>query len=1107
MANKLTLKTNKSIHPVIYCFTTPNDHSHDGWCKIGYAEKTTADECIYQESRRTDTFCQKEWESLAVFDNGSYLPFKDHDFHNYLEQMGIERKKSTYEGARKPEYFKISPADAKFLLMKFKDMVMPEDAKREYTLREEQQKAVQLTSEYMSTSEKKEVLLNAKPRFGKTLTVYDYCKQKKAQNVLIVTNRPVIATSWYNDYVKFLGIDNYIFVSRCDAVKDLPYCYSREEYIKELTGFRKSPEEFHKRYIEFVSLQDLKTSKWFGGHYDKLRHVADMNWDILVVDESHEGVDTFKTTVAFKRIMRNETIYLSGTPFKQIASDRFPKEAIFNWTYAEEQEKKANWDYSIDEVNPYEDLPQLNLFTYRLSDMFADDLGMGEEIQRDKYYNLNDFFKASDKLKFENDADIDIFLDTITTVEKYPLANEETKSQIKHSLWLLDRVDSAKALAKKLDKHPAFAEYKIVIAAGDGKIDEDDKVDDSFKKVIDAINKYDKTITLSVGQLTTGITIPEWSAVFMLCNVKSPSLYIQASFRAQNPCLIRDDNGSFVRKENAYIFDFDPGRTLDIMEQFANDLYADTSIGKGTSQQRAKNIERLIKYFPIVGENDKGELVNYSPEDVMTIPAKIQSREIVQRGFMCNFLFQNIGRLFNDAKALEILSSVKEQKPIKSISTDNVKYDDNGETLVDATEITNKIDETIQKIDSEITKEEQTSAVLDLNDKLNPGQSFLDTLKGLKNPTPPEKKKETDKIVEEFAKERADRLKEVVSTAISQTYDGGIFNTKKVEKDIVDKFTEKVKEAKINHDIEMETLKRNFEEKQKSLTDGADIKQLVKDYRDAVDSKEFDFACDMEALENSFKQGVVSDTIKNIETTKQEKANKKAEDDWAFPKLKAFSRSIPAFLMAYGDENTTCDKFGEIINPTIFKEMTGIKLEDYMYFIEQHYFNEVAFNAAIKEFLAIRKELADYFDETNKKDIFDYIPPQETNQIFTPRNIVIKMLDLLEENNPGCFDDPDKTFIDPYMKSGLFITEIVKRLYRSAEIKKKIPDNHERLKNIFEKQVYGLAPTEIIYKISTNFIFGSELTKDFNKSHFIHLDAQPFAEKGTLDKELDKYFK
>ena len=174
-------------------------------------------------------------------------------------------------------------------------------------------------------------------------------------------------------------------------------------------------------------------------------------------------------------------------------------------------------------------------------------------------------------------------------------------------------------------------------------------------------------------------------------------------------------------------------------------------------------------------------------------------------------------------------------------------------------------------------------------------------------------------------------------------------------------------------------------------------------------------------------------------------------------------------------------------------------------------FDQVVFDDSVAEFAMLKDRLADYFDENSYvlvdgqrvEDIFDIIPPQKTNQIYTPKKVVKEMVNLLEQENPGCFDDPDKTFIDPYMKSGLYITEIVKRLYRSAKMKEIYPDGVERLQHIFDKQVYGLAPTKIIYKISTSYILGFARLKgiNINTSHFVELDSLPYAQ-GLMDMSL-----
>ena len=171
-----------------------------------------------------------------------------------------------------------------------------------------------------------------------------------------------------------------------------------------------------------------------------------------------------------------------------------------------------------------------------------------------------------------------------------------------------------------------------------------------------------------------------------------------------------------------------------------------------------------------------------------------------------------------------------------------------------------------------------------------------------------------------------------------------------------------------------------------------------------------------------------------------------------------------------------------------------------------HLFDETVFNDAVQEFLNKKEALANYFDESQEEDIFDYIPPQQTNQIFTPRWVVEKMVDELEEENPGCFDDPKATFADLYMKSGLYITEIVKRLYRSEKMKKLYPDSEERIRHILANQVYGMAPTRIIYLIATNYIMGFNERFKENNPHFVQEDAAEAAKNGCLAERVDAHF-
>src|SRR5699024_4217985 len=268
-----------------------------------------------------------------------------------------------------------------------------------YVLREEQRAAVDMTVEYFSEHESGEFLWNAKPRFGKTLTTYDLIKEMEFSNVLILTNRPAVGNSWVDDYEKFIKYDKeykYHFVSDSPAIANRDIT-SRDEYQSKVI------DSWNLKQIAFVSLQDLKGSASFGGDYQKLRWVREIDWDLVVIDEAHEAVDTNKTEFALDKIQTDYILHLSGTPFKQIASDKFETNQIFNWSYMDEQEAKVNWDESeTDEHNPYEELPTLNMYTYQMSNIIVDQIKQGadldEETNVDYAFDLNEFFATDDKV-------------------------------------------------------------------------------------------------------------------------------------------------------------------------------------------------------------------------------------------------------------------------------------------------------------------------------------------------------------------------------------------------------------------------------------------------------------------------------------------------------------------------------------------------------------------------------------------------------------------------------------------------------------------------------------------------------------------------------------
>ncbi len=1106
------VKTSCRITPMVYAYTTPEIHRHDGWVKIGYTEQPDVLKRVEQQTHTADVRYHLEWNSVAIFDDNGER-FTDKDFHRFLRKNHVPQQ----EG-KDNEWFQITPGHAKDLYLKFKANhgIIKNAGVVPYRLRDEQERAVTQTIAYMNDHPGKEFLWNAKPRFGKTLAVYDLCKRISARNVLILTNRPAIANSWYGDHAKFVGPENgYWFVSTVDGVQNNLLVHNRKQYVDELCKYQdgQGPGCF-----EFISLQDLKGSIYFGGSFKKLREVAEMTWDLLVIDEAHEGVDTYKTDVAFDHIKRKFTLHLSGTPFKALANDKFPEDAIYNWTYADEQEAKRRNAGNPD--SPYASLPRLNLFTYRMSEIIKGELQHGVEIdgETEEYaFDLNEFFET--KMEngtpvFVHEDSVDKFLDALVHNEKYPFSTEALRKELKHTLWLLNRVDSAKALARKLEANDSFAGYKVVLAAGDGRLDDADEQQKAFNRVREAIAGNDKTITLSVGQLTTGVTIPEWTAVLMLSNLKSPALYMQAAFRAQNPW--KYSNGTaFCRKENAYVFDFDPARTLTIYEEFANDLSSDTAAGRGDMDARKQHVRKLLNFFPVIGEDDEGKMEELDAEKVLSIPRKIRSEEVVRRGFMSNYLFQNISNVFHAPKeVIDIITSfpaVKDTHPVDPTPTmgQELGIGEDGDIHLASDEMRSKTEGLFG--DKIYGKEDADEDLAKVEEDLKKS----------------EKDDQEDKSIETLKKTLHTAVTVPIIRTAQQKYAGRM--TGKVAKRIE-------RQLKAEGDFAVERAVGDYRIQKKVIDD--DCKQVLKDFeqgkreyknrqdiQDTFDRRRQEAKEDLYATIDSavkqFRESAAQKVVETVEKADRERKRDEVEDS-VKSRLKGFARTIPSFLMAYGtgEQPMTLMNFDTIVEDNVFKEVTGITISQFKFLrdggtytdeagntkeFKGNLFDPVVFDDSVKEFMRLEKELANYFDDDAEEDIFDYIPPQRTNQIFTPKRVVKTMVDMLEKENPGCFDNPDKTFADLYMKSGLYIAEIVRRLYRSNRMKELFPDDKQRLRHIFEKQVYGMAPTRIIYLIATHYILGFDPSLA-HVAHFVQADASKAAKEHALKQLVEEKF-
>lgn len=1094
------------IIPMIYAYTTPGVSYHEGWTKIGYTEKQKVEDRIRQQTHTADIQVKLLWRDNAIYKDGSGESFTDHDFHEYLERYkGVDRQPKT-------EWFHIDGKKSKDYFDEFAQRNFKVDVEKglSYVLRREQREAVEKTKAYFEKGGR-EFLWNAKPRFGKTLTSYDLIRTMGFKNTLVVTNRPSIANSWAEDFQKFIAWQTPLdFVSDTDALKGKKGVMTRDEFLDAMGH----DEEHHQGMVAFESLQGLKGSVYFGGGIDKLKWISDLHFDLLIVDESQEGVETYKTERAFDKVHCDHILYLSGTPFKQLAKGQFSDSQIYNWSYADEQEAKENW--KGDDFNPYERLPQLAMFTYQMSPMITGEIKQGASIPAegedftDYAFDLNEFFLTNSSGKFIHEEEVKKFLHALSTNDKYPFSTEELREKLPHTLWLLNYVSSAKALAKLLQEDPVFKDYHVVLAAGDGKLSAEEETVKAYDKVKKAIHDYPKTITLSVGQLTVGVTIPQWCGVLMLCNMKSPSSYMQAAFRAQNPYEFIGERGERFRKETAYVFDFDPARTLTIYDEFANDLSKDTVDGHGTKDDRAKNIRRLLNFFPVIGEDSQGSMVELNAAQVLSIPRKLKSEEVVRRGFMSNFLFANIGRIFGAPQEvkdiLDKLTPAKEEihkeDHLDELTDGSVPVDENGQVDIP--------DEKIIGTAHDIFGPK-------IYDTMNEGiQDVVDSFHEM----PKDEAAVADKV-DHLVHTTVETVTASLITPLAGQYHIPKSKTKQITRDVTNQ-------------IEITLQKRKDDFLQNKRIAEAERDQKIREAETSENQEKVlkDFEARMKENEESFNQGIHQDIqnivksqpvelVRRIEETKAEEAKDSIEDT-VRDHLRGFSRTIPSFLMAYGDDQLTLANLDDYTEDDVFKEVTGITEDEFRFLrdggdyedhethemkhFDGHLFDEVVFDDSIRQFMAKKKELANYFEENQSEDIFNYIPPQKTNQIFTPRWVVKKMVDLLEKENPGCFDDDTKTFADLYMKSGMYITEIVKRLYNSPRMKTLYPDKEKRLNHIFAKQVYGLAPTRIIYLICRAYILGFSDKISIRENHIRLCDSLAYAEKGTLAMKLEELF-
>ena len=560
-------------------------------------------------------------EMTVFFKSGTISSFNDKQVHSVLERSGV--KKKTFDAVKGAnEWFCCDLETVKKAIHAVKNgqnSLNPSDISHTQTpivFRPEQQAAIDKTKKQFKKG--RQMLWNAKMRFGKTLCALRVARDLEMRRTIILTHRPVVDEGWFEDFGK-------IFYDRPD------YHYGSRTKGEDFASLERLAEKGNK-YVYFASMQDMRGAQLVGGKFDKNNEVFSTDWDFLIVDEAHEGTRTELGEAVIKELTKANTkvLKLSGTPFNLL--DDYTEEETYTWDYTMEQRAKTEWDLlHMGDPNPYASLPAINIYTYDLGAL------MNDYSDDEKAFNFREFFRTKDDGTFIHENDVDNFLSLLCKEDKeslYPYSNDQYRSIFRHTLWVVPGVKAARALSTKLKSHPIFGCFEIVNVAGNG--DEDEENADALQMVNTAIGENPDetfTITLSCGRLTTGVSIKPWTAVFMMAGSYSTSAagYMQTIFRVQTPFTYKGR-----MKEQCYAFDFAPDRTLRILAEVAK---VSAKAGKATEEDR-KILGDFLNFCPIISI-EGSKMKPYDVNKMMGQLKKAQIEKVVQCGF-------EDGALYND---------------------------------------------------------------------------------------------------------------------------------------------------------------------------------------------------------------------------------------------------------------------------------------------------------------------------------------------------------------------------------------------------------------------------------------------------------------------------
>ena len=457
-------------------------------------------------------------------------------------------------------------------------------------------------------------------RFGKTVTALQLIREMpELKRILIFSHRPVVNKSWHDDFGK-------IFYDASE------YLYGSKSLGESYDSLENQFSNYGKKYVYFASTQDLRGSETVGGKFDKNDDIFSTHWDLIIIDEAHEGTQTELGKAVKEELEKPGTLFLhlSGTPFN-IQKD-FEETDTYTWDYVMEQRAKASWDLThFGDPNPYASLPTMNIYTYDLGRL------LHEFVDEDVAFNFREFFRVNEAGNFIHEKDVSAFLNLLTEEDKdscYPFANEEYRNIFRHTLWMLPGVKEARAMSALLQSHPVFQRFKVVNVAGDG--DEDEESKDALAAVEEAIGKAPdatRTITLSCGRLTTGVSVKAWTGVFMLSGSynTAASSYMQTIFRVQTPATI---NGRV--KEQCYVFDFAPDRTLKVIAETAK---ISAKAGKTSGNDR-KIMGEFLNFCPIISI-EGSKMSQFDVPKMLEQLKRVYVERVVRNGFEDKSLYND----------------------------------------------------------------------------------------------------------------------------------------------------------------------------------------------------------------------------------------------------------------------------------------------------------------------------------------------------------------------------------------------------------------------------------------------------------------------------------